>query len=139
MYGSGEAVGRSNVSDEVCVHCGSWTSVTAQNAGVSPQCTLRPGHLHAITRRTLRRALFGVGIPLSLLLASSPSRAQEPLDSDAAQDQGALRVFFDCSGRDCNSSYYRTEIDWVNWVRDRTLAQVHLIMTSQTNASGGRE
>ena len=64
--------------------------------------------------------------------------AQEPAEPQVAEGPEALRVFFDCSGRDCNSTYYRTEIDWVNWVRDRTLAQVHLIMTSQTNASGGR-
>ncbi len=94
------------------------------------------------TFQTLRRAVLGAaGVLLTLVLAPSTSRAQEPVDQDVAQaqGQGALRVFFDCSGRNCNSSYYRTEIDWVNWVRDRTLAQVHLIMTSQTNASGGRE
>ena len=48
-------------------------------------------------------------------------------------------VFFDCDGRDCNSEYYRTEITWVNWVRDREVADVHVIMTSLTTGSGGRE
>lgn len=32
---------------------------------------------------------------------------------------------------------FRTEIDFVSWVRDRTLAQVHLIMTSERTGSGG--
>ena len=48
-------------------------------------------------------------------------------------------VFFDCDGRDCNSEYYRTEITWVNWVRDREVADVHIIMTSLRTASGGQE
>ncbi len=69
-----------------------------------------------------------------ILLPPTPIRAQESQGSPEA-----LRVFFDCSGRNCDFRYYRTEIGWVNWVRDRTLGQVHLIMTSQRNASGGFE
>ena len=76
---------------------------------------------------------------LIIVLQPSPGWAQEPDDPPGAQTSAALRVFFDCSGRNCDFRYYRTEIDWVNWVRDRTLAQVHLIMTSQRNASGGNE
>jgi len=49
------------------------------------------------------------------------------------------RVFFDCGGRNCNLTYYRTEIDWVDWVRDRRDADVHIIMTSQATGAGGRE
>ncbi len=53
--------------------------------------------------------------------------------------QSRPRVFFDCAGPRCDSRYYRTEIDWVNWVNDRTDADVHLIMTSQPTGAGGRE
>ena len=81
-------------------------------------------------------ALAVAALCLGVTLSVAPSAAQGQ-QSESASD--ALRVFFDCSGRDCNSRYYRTEIPWVNWVRDRTLAQVHLIMTSEQNASGGRE
>ncbi len=49
-----------------------------------------------------------------------------------------LRVFFDCDGPSCNQQFYRTEIEWVNWVRNREDADVHVIMASQSNASGGR-
>ena len=76
---------------------------------------------------------------LIIALQPSPGWAQGPDDPSGARPSVALRVFFDCRGRNCDSRYYRTEIDWVNWVRDRTLAQVHLIMTSQRNASGGNE
>ncbi|MEX2531458.1 MAG: hypothetical protein WD960_11860 [Gemmatimonadota bacterium] len=58
----------------------------------------------------------------------------------AAQDAGrggALRVFLDCNTFRCDSTYFRTEIDWVNWVRDRTLAQIHLIVTSTQTGGGG--
>ena len=86
-----------------------------------------------------RRIALGLVALFILALQPSPGRAQEPAGPQAAETSEALRVFFDCSGRNCNSTYYRTEIDWVNWVRDRTLATVHLIMTSQRNASGGNE
>ena len=65
-----------------------------------------------------------------------------PLAGVAAQEsngQSRPNVFFDCDGRNCNNEYYRTEIDWVNWVRDREDADVHLIMTSTNTGSGGRE
>ncbi len=61
---------------------------------------------------------------------------QAPGDASA---QTRPRVFFDCDGRDCNSEYYRTEIGWVDWVNDRQVSDVHLIMTSITTGAGGRE
>jgi hypothetical protein len=48
-------------------------------------------------------------------------------------------VFFDCDGRNCNFDYYRTEIGWLNWVRDRADSDVHVIMTSTQTGAGGRE
>jgi hypothetical protein len=73
---------------------------------------------------------------LVLTLGVTSARAQE-----AAEDTPTTRpnVFFDCDGRNCNSDYYRTEISWVNWVRDRRDADVHVIMTSSVTGSGGRE
>jgi hypothetical protein len=50
---------------------------------------------------------------------------------------GALRVFLDCNTFQCDSDHFRTEIDFVNWVRDRTLADVHLIVTSNQTGGGG--
>lgn len=65
-----------------------------------------------------------------------------PVSAQQAGDQAPgprPNVFFDCDGRDCNSEYYRTEINWVNWVRDRGVADVHVIMTSLSTGSGGLE
>lgn len=58
----------------------------------------------------------------------------------AAQSAPALpAVFFDCEGPSCNSNYYRTEIGWVNWVNDREVANVHVIVTSVATGANGRE
>ena len=47
-------------------------------------------------------------------------------------------VFLDCASRQCNQTYFRTELPWVNWVRQPQDADVHLIMTSQSTGAGGR-
>jgi hypothetical protein len=44
----------------------------------------------------------------------------------------------DCQGPGCDQNYYRTEIAWVNWVRDPSASHVHIIVTSQTTGAGGR-
>jgi hypothetical protein len=57
----------------------------------------------------------------------------------AQQETTRPNVFFDCDGRNCNSQYYRTEITWVNWVNDRQVSDVHVIMASIQTGAGGRE
>jgi hypothetical protein len=47
-----------------------------------------------------------------------------------------LSVFLDCEGG-CDTQYIRTEIAYVNWVRDRTVADVHVLITSQDAGGGG--
>ncbi|WP_051205283.1 DUF481 domain-containing protein [Salinimicrobium xinjiangense] len=55
-------------------------------------------------------------------------------DKDILQDR--ISVYLDCSV--CDNSYLRQEIDFVSHVRDPQLAQVHLFITAQQAASGGR-
>jgi len=50
----------------------------------------------------------------------------------------ALRVFLDCQTH-CDMEYTRLEISYVNWVRDRQDAAVHLLSTSQGTGGGGQE
>jgi hypothetical protein len=57
----------------------------------------------------------------------------------AAQENGALRVFLDCQGFRCDFDHFRREIGFVNWVRDRQVAEVHVLGTTQRTGSGGRE
>jgi hypothetical protein len=49
---------------------------------------------------------------------------------------GALRVYLECGTFSCDSRHFRTEITYVNWVRDVQDSQVHLIMTGQATGSG---
>ncbi len=49
----------------------------------------------------------------------------------------APKVFLDCGM--CDIDYIRTEITFVNYVRDRKEAQVHVLITTLGTASGGRE
>jgi hypothetical protein len=59
----------------------------------------------------------------------------------AAQDVpgGALNLFFDCQAFGCRDmDFFRREIPVVNWVRDRQVSDVHVLVTSQATGGGGR-
>ncbi|MES2305132.1 MAG: hypothetical protein V4558_06480 [Gemmatimonadota bacterium] len=85
----------------------------------------------------VRRALLAC----ALLLSVSGLQAQEgPPPRTARPDSTEqLRLFLDCASSGCDFDYLRTELNWVNYVRDRTAAQVHVISTSLGTGSGGQE
>lgn len=103
--------------------------------------------------RSLLRAV------LSLALASGVSQAQMPPagrpaggppaggppvsaapDSAALQSQ-AIRVFLDCQGRarGCDRDFIVSEVNFVNWMRDRFDADVQILAAALTNGGGGIE
>jgi hypothetical protein len=49
------------------------------------------------------------------------------------------RIFLDCNAPNCDGQYFRTEINWVNWVNDRTVADLHVIVGAVNAGGGGRE
>jgi hypothetical protein len=51
--------------------------------------------------------------------------------------KGAIRVFLDCDS--CDVNYITKEIPFVNFVRDRAEADVHILITTQGTGSGGQE
>lgn len=53
---------------------------------------------------------------------------------DAGGGAAALRVFLDCNR--CDFDYLRREIAFVNYVRDRRDAQVHVLVTTETSGGG---
>lgn len=57
-------------------------------------------------------------------------------DTTRAAQDSAVRVFLDCPDSFCDFDYYHTEITFVNWVRDRTYAQVHVLVTTQGTGLG---
>lgn len=67
---------------------------------------------------------------LLLLATGTAARAQEPAGAP-------LRVFIDCHFY-CDMDFLRTEIEWVDHMRDRADAQVHILGTAQSTSGGGR-
>lgn len=49
----------------------------------------------------------------------------------------APHVFIDCQF--CDESHIRQNITWLNYVRDRKVADVHILATRQNTGAGGRE
>jgi hypothetical protein len=74
-------------------------------------------------------------IAAACAFAFAPLAAQ---DSTRTVQDSAVRVFLDCPDTFCDFDYYRTEITFVNWVRDRQFAQVHILVTTQ-RTGGGQE
>ena len=73
------------------------------------------------------------------ILAAAPALAQTEGEPPGIEDlkRTAPKVFIDCE--DCDLDYIRTEITFVNYVRDRKEAQVHVLITTLRTGSGGRE
>ncbi|MFC2166330.1 hypothetical protein ACFLQZ_00010 [Acidobacteriota bacterium] len=76
-------------------------------------------------------ALYFLGIPLAFSQTENEQTDIEELKKDAP------KVFLDCGS--CDIDYIRTEITFVNYVRDRKEAHVHILVTTQGTGSGGRE
>jgi hypothetical protein len=74
-------------------------------------------------------------LTLSLLLIASGRVGGQATTSPP--QTATLSVFLDCD--DCDSQFVRTEIAFVNWVRDRTVADVHVLVTSQDAGGGGEQ
>ena len=64
---------------------------------------------------------------------ATPAPAPDAQGDDDSSE--ALRVFLDC-GRECDRDYLRREITFVNYVRDRRDAQVHLLVTNERSGGG---
>jgi len=77
-------------------------------------------------------AMLALG--LSVLPAAAISQDQSAIDE---LKKTAVKVYLDCGG--CDIEYIKTEITFVNYVRDRLEAQVHILITTQTTGGGGRE
>ena len=86
---------------------------------------------------------------VSVFLAMTPgaSIAQQaplnaPLAAVAAPDTsqaGAVRVYLDCQSSRCDYDFFRDQMRWVNFVRDRLVSDVLLLVTSLRTGSGGSE
>ena len=84
--------------------------------------------------RLLTPARWALAALMIALVGPSTAHAQEPAVAD-----DLLRVFLECSGMGCDQREFRTQMTWVNWMRDRQDAQVHVIVTNEQTGSGGRQ
>lgn len=82
---------------------------------------------------TTHRALLGCcAFVCTLTLFPSRSTAQTPPRLDRP-----LRVFIDCRADGCDQEFFRTEMPWMDHVRDRSDADLHLLVTTQQTGGGG--
>src|SRR5580704_1076802 len=83
----------------------------------------------------LRRATCGA-LALLAAVASAQTTARPNLRAAAAP---TLRVFLDCTASvTCDSAYVRTAINYVSYVRDPSVADVHVMLTAEPTGSGGQ-
>lgn len=74
---------------------------------------------------------------VSIAIASTAIAGQDPQTTKNSGREGVLRVFLDCGA--CDANYLRTEIRFIDYVRDRADAEVHVLVTTQGTGGGGIE
>lgn len=82
-------------------------------------------------RANRHRVPLRFAFALLCLSAAAPARAQEPTGGPPPA------VFLDCQAHACDNEHIRNEVRFVNWMRDRTDADVHVLVTSQSTGGGG--
>ena len=82
----------------------------------------------------MRQQIAAALLFLIATLAPAHVRAQTPTGSPSS----AIRVFVDCN-YGCDETYLRREVTFVDYVRDRTDADVHILLTTQETGGGGTE
>ncbi len=85
-------------------------------------------------RLRTRALLLALGV---LAGASTIARAQEPPPTPRTPE--ALRVFLDCRTTYCDFDYVRTELAFVNYVRDPVDAQIFVLVTTEPTGGGGTQ
>jgi hypothetical protein len=81
----------------------------------------------------MQTQMLRLAVVLLACVAPRAAQAQEP----AAQQGGAIGVFLDCHAPYCDFDHFRREIPFVNWMRDRQDADVHVLVTFQMTGGGG--
>src|SRR5579872_3743041 len=83
------------------------------------------------------RATCGVLALSAAVVASAQQTASRPNLKAAVPP--ILRVFLDCSASvTCDSAYVRTAVSYVSYVRDPSVADVHVLLTAEPTGSGGQ-
>jgi hypothetical protein len=84
----------------------------------------------------LKRLVVSLAVWFVVALSAAPCLAQSA--PGASNSPGDLpKVFLDCVSAYCDFSFLRTEISFVDFVRDRTDSDVHVLVTSESTGGGG--
>lgn len=59
-------------------------------------------------------------------------------NSQSSNNNKKLQVFLDCANSWCDMTYIRSEINIIDFQRDRIASDVHVLVTSQSTGSGGQ-
>lgn len=81
-------------------------------------------------------SLRGVFASLVFVIAAASEAVAQNPDTTGARG-GAARVFLDCD--ECDFDYIRVETPWVAWVRDRAVADVHVLVSRIGTGGGGEQ
>jgi hypothetical protein len=95
-----------------------------------------------LTGALLSHRLLVAGALLATLLArGTPAGAQTAtLQDSTPQSSGrAFSIYLDCREFSCEPNYYRREIDFTDHVRERTAADVHVLITREGTGGGGAQ
>jgi len=83
--------------------------------------------------RRFRSAALAAAFVVAAAVRAAAQQAPPPADPAPA------RLFLDCSELYCDLDYYRREIPFVDYVRERQDADVHLLVVLQGTGGGGGE
>lgn len=89
-------------------------------------------------RSMLASACLLMSLSFGPVLGAQPSVPPAKPAADSAQNL-AVRTYLDCTSWGCDRDFLVTEMKWVNWMRDRLDAEVHLLVTSASTGSGGTQ
>jgi hypothetical protein len=87
-------------------------------------------------KKNVKLAVLALLIVPLTLVSFAFSQTDKAADIEIIK-KTAPKIYIDCGL--CDIEYIKTEITFVNYVRDRKEAQVHILITTQSTGSGGRE
>ena len=94
---------------------------------------MRPASLAVPVLRSFLRTVFSALAVLSVVEDARAAQQTPPAPAASAQ----MKVFLDCDA--CYVDFLRAEIEFVDYVRDRTQAEVHVLITRAETGAGGVE
>jgi hypothetical protein len=79
------------------------------------------------------------GLLFVVLIAALSGARETALAQARSPGEKTVRVFVDCDAMGCDLDFFRTEIPYVDYVRDRADATVHVLISTQQTGGGGTE